>query len=437
MAPLPDHSEPLDPSRGTLEAGATGREVRGAARRATADRSSTRSSFDVDGPLNSHANALEALARRGRLRQLTLRTGHDFTSNDFLGLAASPELAAAARDAINRGVPIGSGGSRLLRGNHEEHEALELEAAAFFGAETALYFGGGFPANAALLSTLPARADLVVHDSRIHASAHEGMGLTKARCVEVQHNDPQSFEDAIVAWRRAGGVGRPWIAVESVYSMDGDIAPLAALMAIADRHEAYLLVDEAHATGVLGPDGRGLAAPFEGRDNLICLHTCGKGLGASGALVTGPRVIRDFLINRARAFIYATAPSPLMAAVVRRALVIAADEPWRREALAARVAHVRGRLEAECGLKPSPTHIQPVIVGSDRRAVALAQRLQDQGYDIRAIRPPTVQEGTARARIILSLNVDLATTDAMISALVGSLAEFGLLSDRGQREGAP
>ncbi|MDZ4843706.1 MAG: 8-amino-7-oxononanoate synthase [Hyphomicrobium aestuarii] len=369
----------------------------------------------------SHARALEALARRGRLRTLQPRAGHDFTSNDFLGLAKAPELAQAAREALDRGVPLGAGGSRLLRGNHDEHEALEAEAARFFGAETALYFGGGFQANAAILATLPARGDLVVYDALVHASAHEGLTLTRAATAEARHNDPQSFVDALTAWRKAGGTGRPWIAVESVYSMDGDTAPLADLMDIAARHDAYVVVDEAHATGVLGPGGRGLAAPYEGRENLICLHTCGKGLGASGALVTGPAVIRDYLINRARAFIYATAPSPVMAAVVRRALALVEAEPWRRAALAARVARVRDQLSATCGLTPSPTHIQPVVVGTDSRAVSLAERMQASGYDIRAIRPPTVPEGTARLRIVVTLNVDDATTDAMLSDLAQAL----------------
>lgn len=381
----------------------------------------------------THARALAALARRGRLRRLEPRAGIDFTSNDFLGLAASPELAAAATDAIARGVPIGAGGSRLLRGNHDEHERLEAEAAAFFGAETALYFGGGFPANAALLSTLPSHGDLVVHDALVHASAFEGMERCKATTTAVAHNDAQAFDDAITRWRSDGGTGRPWIAVESIYSMDGDCAPLADLMAIADRHDAMVLVDEAHATGVLGDGGRGLAAPYEGRDNLICLHTCGKALGAHGALVTAPAVIRDFLINRARAFIYATAPSPVMAAVVRRSLQIVRDEPWRRRALTGRVKKAGTLLTDAIGLTPSGTQIQPIIVGSDTRATTLAATLRNAGYDIRAIRPPTVPEGTARLRISLTLNVD----EHQIGAMVATLAEALHKLDRASPQPLP
>ncbi|MDB5656909.1 MAG: 8-amino-7-oxononanoate synthase, partial [Tardiphaga sp.] len=210
---------------------------------------------------------LRGLASRGRLRTLRVRSGIDFTSNDYLGLAESADLKRAALDALARGVPVGSGGSRLLRGNHDEHEALEAEAAAYFGAATALYFGGGYTANMAIFATLPQRGDAVFHDELVHASAHEGLRSGRAETISVRHNDIDAFDTAITRWRQAGGTGRAWIAVESLYSMDGDTLDLAALVAVADRHEAMLVIDEAHASGVLGPDGRGLAAAFEGRDN--------------------------------------------------------------------------------------------------------------------------------------------------------------------------
>lgn len=381
--------------------------------------------------IRQHERALAALARRGRLRALIPASGLDFTSNDYLGLAASAELREAARDALARGVPVGAGGSRLLRGNHAEHEALEAEAAAFFGADAALYFGGGFGANAALIATLPAHGDLIVHDALIHASAWEGMAQTKASCVSVPHNDVQAFADAIRAWHAGGGRGRVWIAVETLYSMDGDTAPLADLVALADRHDAMVLLDEAHASGVLGPDGRGLGAVFEGRENVVSLHTCGKALGASGALITCSASIRDFLVNRARGFIYATAPSPVMAAVVRRALRIARDEPWRREQLAARVAFAGAELARTCGVVASGSQIMPVIVGGDARAVALAGVMREAGFDVRAIRPPTVPEGTARLRITLTLNTDEAGIAAMLRTLAGALGGDGSDALRG------
>lgn len=362
---------------------------------------------------------LNDLASRGRLRSLRGRAGIDFTSNDYLGLAESGELRRAASDAIARGVPVGAGGSRLLRGNHPEHEALEAEAATYFGAETALYFGGGFVANHAIFSTLPQRGDLVVYDELVHASVHEGLRSGRADRVAVAHNNIDAFDAAIARWRAAGGKGRPWISVESLYSMDGDSPDISGLFAVADRHEAIVVIDEAHATGVLGPQGRGLAAPYEGRDNVITLHTCGKGLGTVGGFILAPRTIRDFLVNRARPFIFATAPSPLTAAITRSAIEISRTNPERRERLAGLVQFASDELRRRCGIAPSGSQIIPVVIGADRAAVAVAASLQQRGFDIRAIRPPTVPEGTARLRIALTLNVD----EAVVAELFEALAE--------------
>ncbi|HPG88093.1 MAG TPA: 8-amino-7-oxononanoate synthase [Hyphomicrobium sp.] len=368
----------------------------------------------------THDRALDALLRRGRLRALEPRHGVDFASNDYLGLANSSQLNAAVRAALDRGVSIGSGGSRLLRGNDPEHEVLEAEAAKFFGAETALFFGGGFIANTAIFSTLPARGDLIVYDELIHASAHDGMRLSKADSVAARHNDPQSVEDAIVAWRAGGGTGTPWIAVETLYSMDGDRAPLDALIAIADAHDGCLVIDEAHATGVFGDGGRGLGCHLEGRANVISLHTCGKALGVMGALVLAPRVMRDFLVNRARSFIYATAPSPLIAATVRAALELLQREPQRCTELHRKIALVARELHVKTAHSTSGTHIQPIIIGNDVAAVALADALKARGFDIRAIRPPTVPEGTARLRLTVTLNA----SDDDIRALIDSIVEL-------------
>ncbi|MDX2290499.1 MAG: 8-amino-7-oxononanoate synthase [Hyphomicrobiaceae bacterium] len=366
---------------------------------------------------------LAALTRRKRLRSLEPRAGSDFASNDYLGLATSPELGQAARDAIARGVPVGAGASRLLRGTHSEHDLLEQEAAAFFGAEAALYFAGGFIANAAIFATLPQRGDLIVHDELIHASAHDGMRLSKAEAVAARHNDAQAVEDAIRAWRAHGGTGRPWIAVESLYSMDGDIAPLDDLMVIADRHDGVMVIDEAHATGVFGPSGRGLGAHLEGRSNVVSLHTCGKALGVAGGIVCGPRIVRDYLVNRCRPLIYATAPSPLTAAVVRAALTVCATDTQRRAALRSRIVRA-GTLFAELTGRPATgTQILPVVIGRDEAALAVAASLMANGFDVRAIRPPTVPEGTARLRICLTLNVDDHTTNAMFAALHEALGD--------------
>lgn len=368
---------------------------------------------------------LEGLAARDRLRALAPRAGLDFASNDYLALAESAELASAAAAALARGVPVGAGGSRLLRGNHSEHEALEEEAARFFRAESALFFGAGFSANEALLATLPQRGDMIFHDALIHASAHDGMRLSRAPRAAFPHNDASALDEAIRRWRAEGGTGRAWIAVESLYSMDGDAAPLSDLMRVAERREAFLLVDEAHATGVYGPGGRGLAAPFEGRENVVTIHTCGKALGVSGALVCLASPLRDFLVNRARNFIFATAPSPLVAACVRAALKVVEAADDRRAALAARVDLAGRDLRRFCGVAPSGSHIQPIIVGADARALSLAARMRARGYDIRAIRPPTVPEGSARLRLSLTLHASEAQVAQMVADLVEELGKAG------------
>lgn len=366
---------------------------------------------------------LQGLARKNRLRTLKPRAGLDFSSNDYLGLAASKRLGEAIAAAIARGTPVGATGSRLLRGNAPEHEQLEADAAAFFGADRALFFGSGYIANFALLTALPKKTDLLVLDELAHASMHEGAQAGRAQFVLAAHNDANAVEDAITRWRAEGGMGCVWIAVESLYSMDGDCAPLESLLALADRHDAFIVVDEAHATGVCGPDGRGLAAAFEGRDNIVALHTCGKALGASGALVTGPGTLCDYLVNRCRPFIYATAPSPLMAVAAREALAILSDEPMRRAQLHERVALAGRQLADRCGVKPSGSQIQPVVIGDVSRTMAVAAALQARGFDIRGIRPPTVPEGTSRLRISLTLNVDEADISAMVEALVEVLAQ--------------
>jgi 8-amino-7-oxononanoate synthase len=376
-----------------------------------------------DGPIYAaQAQDLARLAAGARRRRLIPETGADFASNDYLGLGRSGLLAEAARAALDRGVPVGSGGSRLLRGNCPEHEALEAEAAAFFGSETALWFATGYAANSALFSTLPQRGDLVVYDELIHASAHEGMKLGRAETVAVRHNDADAFEHAIRRWRADGGTGTAWLAVESLYSMDGDCAPIAALTQIAERHDAVLLIDEAHATGVFGAQGRGLADTITGHENVITLRTCGKALGCEGALVCAPQVVKDFLVNRGRGFIFSTAPSPLMAAVARAALDIVRDRADLREALWERVRMAEALL-APLGATVAGSQIVPLIIGPDDRTMELAGRLQQAGYDVRGIRPPTVPNGTARLRISITNNAALADIEGLAAVLAEARAE--------------
>ena len=370
-----------------------------------------------------YADLLSALDNDDRLRSLKPRAGIDFSSNDYLALASAPRMRKAISAAVEAGTPIGAGGSRLLRGNCAEHESLEAEAARFFGAEAAIFFASGYIANFAVLTTLPQRGDLLVLDQLVHASIHEGARAGRAEFRLSAHNDANSVEDAILTWRSQGGTGRIWIVAESLYSMDGNFAPLDALYEIADRHDAFLMVDEAHATGVFGPGGRGLTAAYEGRENLIAIHTCGKALGAAGALVTTTKILRDFIVNRCRPFIFSTAPSPLMAVAVQEAISILRDEPERQQRLKALIDFAQREIGTGQGWRTSSSQIMPFIVGDNGRAMALAAALQARGFDIRGIRPPTVPPGTARLRISLTNNVDESDVRAMLAALAEETGE--------------
>ena len=366
---------------------------------------------------STYAAALDALKNDDRLRSLKPRAGIDFSSNDYLALASNPRMRQAISAAVEAGTPIGAGGSRLLRGNCAEHESLEAEAARFFGAEAAIFFATGYTANFAILTTLPQRGDLLVLDQLVHASIHEGARAGRAEFRFSAHNDADAVEAVIRGFRAEGGKGRIWIVAESLYSMDGDFAPLEALSEIADRHDAFLMIDEAHATGVFGPGGRGLTASYEGRKNLIAIHTCGKALGAAGALVTTTNLLRDFIVNRCRPFIFSTAPSPLMAVAVQEALSILREEPEHQERLARLIGFAREEIGARQGWQFSGSQIVPYIVGDNARTMQLADGLQARGFDVRGIRPPTVPSGTARLRISLTNNVDENDVRAMLDAL--------------------
>lgn len=373
---------------------------------------------------DAHRRDLEAIAADNRLRALMPRRGIDFASNDYLGFAGKSLLRDAAENALAAGVSLGSKGSRLLGGNDPAHEALEAYAADLFRTEAALFVSSGFAANSAVISTLPQKGDLVLYDALIHASVHEGLKLTRADRRIFLHNDPEAAAQAIRDWRAKGGNGQVWIAIESLYSMDGDLADLAGFHALAEASESVLVVDEAHAMGVLGPRGLGLADPGAGAkapDYLIRIVTCGKALGCEGALILGPEIMRDYLVNRGRGFIFSTAPSPLMAAVAKAALEKIATEPQHREQLARLTSLAHASLPDRFTTPSQQSPILPVIIGDNGRTMEIADALQDAGFDVRGIRPPTVPAGTSRLRITITNNV----SEADISGLFAKLAELG------------
>ena len=366
--------------------------------------------------MNKFQEKLDLLSARGRYRSLMLPGGVDLTSNDYLGMRDHPALRKAALSAIESDMALGSSGSRLLRGHMAEHAALEDFAATHFGVDAALYFATGYQANYALFTTLPDRHDIVIFDALVHASARDGIQAMRAKTMKVAHNDLSGFEEALKKARaQVGAQHNVFVTVEAVYSMDGDQAPVEELQKLAAQYEAYLIVDEAHATGVLGDKGRGLAYGLN-YDRLIMLHTCGKAIGVAGGLVCGPAHIIEYLINAARPFIYSTAPMPLQAFLVQKSLeILASDEGDERRA---RLRNICAYAQQKLGGEGS--HIVPMIIGEDVRAVEIASALQQEGYDVRAIRPPTVPEGTARLR--LSLNSELSAD--VIDDVSGLLARF-------------
>jgi 8-amino-7-oxononanoate synthase len=342
---------------------------------------------------------LRQLEEQNRLRSLNLPSGLDFTSNDYLGLRAHRALRETAIAALENGLDLGAGGSRLLRGHTQSHAELENFAADYFGAEAALFFATGFQANAAIFGTLPERGDTIIFDALIHASARDGIQSSNAAHVRVAHNDLNAYEGAL-----ENAKGQRWIAVESVYSMDGDRAPLVEIHKFAQKYDAYLIIDEAHGTGVFGDSGKGVSEGLP-HDNLITLHTCGKALGVAGGLVCAPKHVIDYMVNKARPFIYSTAPMPLQAVLVKRALELVQEEPERRQALH-KLMHFAASMDFLDGLFGDHfAPILPVILGDDATAMNIAGSLQQKGFDIRAIRPPTVPENTARLRISLSVNI--------------------------------
>jgi len=339
---------------------------------------------------------LDALDAQGQRRRLRLPQGIDLVSNDYLGLAGDARLIERMRDALGR-LGAGAGGSRLLRGHHGYFDATETRLAAFGGSETALLFSSGYMANLGLLSTIMTRDDLVLSDALNHASLIDGVRMSGARKHVYAHLDLNAVERVLRTLRPK----RTFIVTESVFSMDGDLAPLRELADLAEAHGALLIVDEAHATGLYGIRGSGRVEELGLRERVLAtVHTGGKALGSGGAWVCGSRVLCDTLLNRARSFIFSTAPLPVLTAALDTALEIVQAEPDRRADVHRKADLLRVALRAggvDCGASASP--IVPVLVGRNEVAVDLQQRLLEVGFDARAIRPPTVPVGTARLRV--------------------------------------
>lgn len=323
----------------------------------------------------------------------------NFSSNNYLGLANHPALREAAKAAIDR-YGCGSVASRLISGNMILHEALEQKIAKLKGTEAALVFNSGFQANVGVIPTLAGEGDVIFSDSLNHASIIDGCRLSKAKTVVYRHCDVEQLEDEI---KKLGPASRKLIVTETLFSMDGDEAPLAEIVDLAERYGAMLMVDEAHATGVFGPNGAGVAAKLGLTERVaVQMGTLGKALGGFGAYVAGSHALRELLINRCRSFIFTTSlPPPVVAAAIA-AIDLLYKEPQRRLALWHNCRAMKeGLKRLGFSLGQSESQILPLIIGDAEKCMAFSEHLLQKGVFAQGIRPPTVPSGTSRLRITL------------------------------------
>lgn len=353
---------------------------------------------------------LAALRRTGMLRALrdlrgepgpSIRIGERqvllLCSNNYLGLANDERVKAAARRAIEQ-YGTGATGARLISGNLDLYRSLETELAAFKGAEAALIFSSGYHANTGVIPALAGPGDALFSDALNHASIIDGARLSRAEIHIYRHSDPDDLEREL---RQGGAARRKLIVTESIFSMDGDRAPLGEIAGLAKKYGALLMVDEAHATGVIGPNGAGLVEELGLTDQVqVQMGTFSKALGSLGGFVAGSRELIDFLINRSRSFLFTTGLPPAVLAASAESLRIVEREPQRRAQLMEHARQLRAGLEkAGFTLGPSQSQILPVRIGDDRRAMAACRYLLRQGVFVQGVRPPTVPEGTARLRM--------------------------------------
>jgi 8-amino-7-oxononanoate synthase len=383
-------------------------------------------------PRRSPERDLESLARRDlkrtrRTLEITADEGAvisvdgrrlvNFSGNDYLGLARHPQVVEALTASATR-TGAGSGASHLITGHGVEHQQLEEELAAFTGRERALLFSTGYMANLAAVAAFAGRGDLVALDRLSHASLIDAALLSRARMQRYAHADAEAARRML---ERYPAEHDAVVATDGVFSMDGDVAPVAELASAAREHRAWLIVDDAHGLGVTGGSGRGTLEQFGlGQDDVpLLVGTLGKAFGCFGAFVAGRADVVEYLMQKARSYIYTTALPQCVAAATRAALALSQSETWRRERVHALVARFRAAAAAQgVPLSHSQTPIQPVPLGTERAALQASRDLEAAGFCVTAIRPPTVPQGGARLRVSLSA----AHTDADVDALVEALA---------------
>ena len=383
----------------------------------------------VDNWLLSLKGELEGREEAGRYRRLGTHQGRlDFSSNDYLSLNSSGELDRILRELITGGggpgTFLGSTGSRLIRGHYEEFDQAEEVFKTYVGAGSALLFHSGYAANLGVLQALLGSRDRVFCDRLCHASILDGVRLSGAERRYFKHNDLEDLEKNLEKYATAekrGRRGRNWIVTEGVFSMDGDSPDLSGLCELAAKYSALVYLDEAHSIGLLGPGGAGLVAAYNLQDRVaVTVYPCGKAPGLMGAFVCGGEELKPYLVNHARSFIFSTAQPPLLARIFEQTIPLLQSTKMeaRRERIRDLGDYLRRNLQ-ERGFDTgtSTSHIVPVILGSEERALALAARCQREGLDVRAIRPPSVPEGTSRIRITLQAGHTRKDLDELVAVL--------------------
>ena len=371
----------------------------------------------VDKIVREMESALANLRERCELREFAQLRGVNFCSNDYLGLAEDSRLKLAVLEAVEESARVGGTGSRLLSGHDPVWNELEEEFASFVGTEAALFFSTGYAADLGLLSAVLGKDDVVFSDALNHASLIDGIRLSGARRIIYPHRDLNVLERKLRAHEHE--TRRKIIVTESVFSMDGDIVDLRAMQNLAAKYGAILVVDEAHATAVHGPGGAGIVAQAGlAEEVLAVVHTCGKALASAGGFVCGSKVLREFLINHASTLIFSTAMPAYIAGQIRAALRFAEGMDAERKLLLDRSNLLATELSAAgCHTPARHSQIIPVILGSNEDAVSAAKFLQEQGFAVRAIRPPTVPVGSARLRLSLTTRLTHEHIMAVLAAL--------------------
>ena len=355
---------------------------------------------------------LEKLTKENLNRKLKTPTGLDFSSNDYLSLAHHTGIRQSLIQALKKNLPLSAGASRLIRGHTHWHEETEQLFKKYVKRESALFFSSGYIANLGLIPTL-CKKSVIFSDQMNHASLIDGCRLSHSPCHIYPHKDINTLEHLLKKEPHKNKV----IITESLFSMDGDFAPLEELSELALKYKTLLIVDEAHATGIYGPKGMGLCGLLKEKEHIISIHPCGKAISAKGAFIAGPAILKKYLINKCRPFIYTTAPSPVLLFHIQCVLNVLKKEAKRRELLKKKADFFRNKIKNLTPIGDSESMIIPIITGSATSALTIEKTLQKKGYDIRAIRYPTVPKGKERLRVCIHYNHTYKQLEELIHIL--------------------